>query len=110
MSERYEVILGFAARQVLYGLPSQADREGLADALEEELDDGPNRDAELTIDRYNGYVATPLSFEGYTAVHRPLTQAECKRYADQAEREIAEKVFLVVDILKADSGFRNRSI
>jgi hypothetical protein len=110
----YEVTLGPAAIRVVLGL---RDRKELADALRTELVNGPNADKELSFDSDGNaqtdpdmpsglaYTATPLSFDGYTALHRPMTPAELARLRREQGRPVADRGFYVLDILSAESGF-----
>lgn len=114
----YEVVLAAAAYRVMARLP-QLDREGLADALLSELRNGPNTANEIRFDsriwadvvlaadsEETVYTATPLSFGGYTALHRPLTGKEILRLAEQYGREVPDHGYCVIDILPAESAFR----
>ncbi len=114
----YEVILGPAAVQVIMDL---ADPAPLAESLSSELREGPNADKEV---RYQGsalgadhdgavpsdaiYTATPLSFLAYTAVHRPMTDAELARLQAHERRRVARCGFVVHDILAAESAIARR--
>lgn len=104
----YEVILGPAARRAIQGLQNEKARSGLADALRQELDHGPNAGKEYRFEAASGgevraYTATPLSV-GYTAVHRPLTSAELKKLR-QEQGHAARRGFYVADILEPESAF-----
>jgi hypothetical protein len=113
----YEVILAPAASRVAVGL-RPPDREGLLAALEAELRNGPNADKEIRFDSsiYADaapgdaedavYTATPLSFGGYTVLHRPLTGTELTRLARQENRATAGDGYYVIDILPAETAFR----
>ena len=113
----YEVTLGPAAIRVVLGLK---DRKELADALRTELVNGPNADKEVRFDSdFNAqtnprvlsgvvYTATPLSFDAYTALHRPMTPAELARLSREQGRPVADRGFYVLDILSAESGFASR--
>jgi hypothetical protein len=114
VEDAYEVILATAAKRLVSNLP---DSLALARCLRTELADGPNRDIEVTFDCEvqvcslpgvpgdTVYTATPLSFEAYTAVHRPLTSDELKQLAEQKDGDVAERGFYVLDILPAESAF-----
>ena len=80
MSTKYEVVLGPAAIRTVLGLPDP-ERKELADALRTELLDGPNADEEARFDGPDNvvYRGTPLSFDAYVALHRPMTKEELKR-------------------------------
>jgi len=52
------------------------------------------------------YTATPLSFGGHTAIHRPMRPAELGRRAGQGGQEDGRRVFYVIDVLSAESAFR----
>jgi len=117
----YEVTLGPAAQAVL-SLPDPSDRKELADALRTELVNGPNADKELELTAGEigltemgmgmpddtVYRATPLSFGGYTAIHRPMTEEELKRLQGEQGRPVAADGFYVADILLAESAFSRR--
>lgn len=115
----YEIVLAPAAQRAVAGMPAAA-RKGVTAALEKELVDGPNAAVEV---RFGSsmwaddeprpddvvYTATPLSFGGHTAIHRPMTSAELSKRARQAgqggERN-GRAVFYVIDVLSAESAFR----
>lgn len=112
----YEVVLGPAAIRVVLGLPDPVIRRRLADALQAELIDGPNARNEFRFDdaSYSDrgvgpgqviYTATPLSFAGYTAVHRRLTSEEQDRLHQELDRSTAALGVYVFDILRAESAF-----
>lgn len=113
----YEMVLGPAAIRTVLTLRNLDDRKGLAAALRAELVDEPKPSKELTAGA-NGnthayvdpgvpsgsvYVATPLSFNGYTALHRPLTGEELKRLRREQDRLVADRGLYVVDILPIES-------
>jgi hypothetical protein len=114
MDDAYEVILAAAAKRLVSNLP---DPRALARCLETELADGPNSEIEVTFDCEmqvcspptvpggTVYTATPLSFEAYTALHRPLTSDELKQIAEQNDHDVADRGFYVLDILPAESAF-----
>lgn len=117
-NEPYEVVLGPTAIRVVLSLPDPSDRKQLADALRAELINGPNAHNELRFDeavrtysdRGGGpgkmiYTATPLSFAGYTAVHRRLTKEELKRLRNEQGRSTARQGVYLIDILRAESAF-----
>src|SRR5580698_8861623 len=108
----YEVVLAPAAQRAVAGMPTTA-REGVAAALEDELVDGPNADVEVRFgssmwaDGEPGqddvfYTATPLSFGGHTAIHRPMTPGELGRRTGQGGGENGKRVLYVIDILSAE--------
>jgi hypothetical protein len=115
----YEVTLAPAAIRVISGLRDPKDRWELADALRTELVDGPNADKGLQFDSEGAaqdyvfpglphghvYTAIPLSFDGYTAVHRPMTPGELEQLGRQHDRPVAASGFHVFDILPAGSAF-----
>jgi hypothetical protein len=115
----YEVVLAPAAMRFIAALQA-LDKAGLAEALRLELDDGPNADKEIHIDSSiwadpgqgtqvdTVYTATPLSFGGYTAIHRTLKKTEVKQLERQrgTDRLTADHGFYVIDILPAESAFR----
>lgn len=112
----YEVVLAPAAHRVVccMAMPECA---GLTEALRIELSDGPNSGKEIRFgssvwpDADPGeaeavYTATPLSFDGYTVIHRALSEAEIKRLEEQLGRPTMSWGFYVIDILPAESAFR----
>lgn len=108
----YEVILSPAAQRAVLGLRSEKERAGLADALRQELDRGPNVDKEyrfpVTIrGETRTYTATPLSFGAYTAVHRPMT-AEERRKLRREQGHAGRRGFYVQDILSPESWISSR--
>jgi hypothetical protein len=116
-SSRYAVVLEQAAVRIIESL-SQQDRDGLCDALRKELRGGPNSDKEVRFNPSNWgdvppvdakeqvYTATPLSFGAFTAVHRPLTDAEVDRLRKQGGGLEEESGYNVVDILPPELAFR----
>ena len=111
----YEVALAPAAIRLFRRLRIQP---ALAEALETELANGPNNGNEIRFDSYvrGGvypgasqddvfYTATPLSYAGYTAVHRPMTEDEIERLRREQGRAMARQGFYVIDILPAESAF-----
>ena len=119
MSDTYELTLGPAAIRAFRYLPSTEDQSGLANALRQELLDGPNADNEFRfdcdgkpqvnvgLDPPSGviYTATPLSFRAYTAVHRSMTRAELARLSAEQGRPVTSRGFHVFDLLRAEQGF-----
>jgi hypothetical protein len=114
INDVYEVVLGPAAIRALLSLPDPGDRKELATAVRTELIDGPNAHNELRFDdtlrAYSDlsrapYTATPLSFAGYTAVHRRLTREELERLRREQGRPTAGQGVYVIDILRAESAF-----
>jgi hypothetical protein len=112
----YEVVLGPAAIRVVLSLPDPVIRRRLADALQAELIDGPNAHNEFRFDdaSYSDrgvgpgqvvYTATPLSFAGYTAVHRRLTRDELDRLHRELDGPTATLGVYVFDLLRAESAF-----
>jgi hypothetical protein len=116
MAVPYEVILGPAALRLLLSL---TDSRRLADALAVELASGPNANKEL---RFDGdaqvwlhpaiadnaiYTATPLSVDGYTALHRRLSANELERLRHE-RGVVAEVGVYVIDILPAEAAFSRR--
>lgn len=114
----YEVALGPAAVRTILGLPDPGERDELAGTLRTELLNGPNAHNDYTFDSdartYSDpeaasgkavYTATPLSFAGYTAIHRPLTSEELERLRREQGLSTAELGFYVIDILPAESAF-----
>ncbi|MGH3168560.1 MAG: hypothetical protein ACRDN0_22095 [Trebonia sp.] len=113
MSVKYEIVLGPAANRLIPALPDR-DRKELAEALRTELSEGPNADKEVGFDvdmrpcrpgDVRVYTGTPLSFDAYVAVHRPLTRGELKRLGQEQHRRVARAGFLILDILHPASGF-----
>lgn len=120
MGAMYEVTLGPAAIRAILGLWAGG-RNGLAAALRTELMNGPNADKELELKFGSDsnawayldpgvpegviYTATPLSFNGYTALHRPMTGEELQRLQSEQRRPVATYGFYVLDILPAESAF-----
>jgi len=115
-SRPYEVVLGPAAIRVVLGMPDAVVRRQLADALQTDLVNGPNAHNEFSFDdasypdRGAGpgkvvYKATPLSFAGYTAVHRRLTGEELDRLRQEQDRSTARLGVYVFDVLRAESAF-----
>jgi len=118
MCAAYVVTLGPAAIRMILSSPDPLE---LGEALSVELMNGPNAAAEV---RYNGnaevcsalalpsgtiYTATPLSYNGCTAFHRPMTGAELIRLArEQGGSQIAGQGYYVLDILSAESAFVRR--
>jgi len=114
---RYEVALAPAAIRTILNL---RDPEKLGYALATELADGPNADKVVRYDadavvcaEFIGsgariYTATPLSYDGYTALHRPLMTPELRRLELEQGRQLARLGFYVLDILPAESAFIRR--
>jgi hypothetical protein len=101
MHTTYEVALGPAAIRAIRDLPHQY-RLMLAAALRDELDAGPNSVNAYKFDHGNAqYLATPLSFNAYVAVHRQLTDLELARLSRQAGREVAPRGFWVIEFCSA---------
>ena len=113
----YEVALAPAAIRLFQRLKN-LDQRQLAEALQTELANGPNNGNEIRFDSYvRGsvdpgagqddvfYTATPLSYAGYTAVHRPMTEDEIQRLRREQGRTMALQGFYVIDILPAESAF-----
>ena len=100
----YEVILGPAAQRAVLGLHDKLEMTGLAESLRHELATEPSVSHQYEF-KTSGhtYTATPLSFAGYTAVHRPLSGAELTRLYKEQGRNVAEQGFYVLDILGANS-------
>jgi len=117
----YEVVLGPAAKRAVLSMRFAKDRDRLADALRVELAGGPNAGKEYEFDPYEGgrdyadraapafavYTATPLSFDGYIAIHRPMSKEELQRLRRE-QGYAARRGFYVLDILPVDSGFTRR--
>ena len=106
-TSKYEIVLGPAARRAVLGLETQQNKDDLADALRTELDGGPNLHHEYPFQIGNGevYTATPLSFKGWTAVHRRLTTEELRRLEDEQGRQVEASGFLLFDFLRPQSAF-----
>jgi|SRR5580704_1389951 hypothetical protein len=118
LNSAYDVVLGPAAIRAIVSLPDPSNRKEMADALRTELMNGPNSRSEYKFDsevqayfgRTGGggrviYTATPLSFDGYTAIHRRLTKEELKRLRHRQRASTAEQGVYVIDILPAESAF-----
>jgi hypothetical protein len=116
----YEVTLGPAAKRFVLGMRDAGDRKELADALRTELAAGPNADKEFQFDSAGDarlgadpgapaaavYTAIPLSFSGYTAIHRPMTKDELRRLRqEQGQHAASRQGFFVIDILPAESAW-----
>jgi hypothetical protein len=114
----YEVVLARAATRVIERLPKPS-LDRLARALRTELADGPNARNAVRLSQgltwadddpgdleEQVYTATPLSFDGYTAVHRLMTKTEIERLGEQEDRRTASTGFFVVNLLPAESAFR----
>lgn len=117
-NETYEVALGPAAIRVILSLSDPGERKELANALRTELIRGPNAhneykfdsDVRAYADRGAGqgstvYTATPLSFAGYTAIHRRLSKEEFRRLRREHGPSPATRGLYVIDILAAESAF-----
>jgi hypothetical protein len=112
----YEVVLGPAALRVVMVLRG-ADRVELANTLRTELCEGPNAAREIQL-RFDAdeifepgvpggvYTVTPLSFNGYSAIHRPMGQHELMRLRQERSRAVNGRGCYVIDILPAESAFR----
>lgn len=121
MNGSYEVVLGPAAKRAVLGMRLAKDRDRLADALRVELADGPNAGKEYQFDcndssrdyadrgasAHTAYTAIPLSFDGYIAIHRPVSKEELQRLRRE-QGSAARRGFYVLDILPVDSGFTRR--
>jgi hypothetical protein len=118
MDGAYEITLGPAAIRTMLELRDPGSRRNLANALKAELMNGPNSRVEFRFDPDGGeayadrtrpggiiYTATPLSFNGYTALHRPMKAGELRRLRNEQGRAVAVSGFYVVDILPAESAF-----
>lgn len=120
MSGAYEVTLGPAAERFVLALRRPKDRADLADALRQELaGDGPNSGKAFRFDPAGNavtsadpgtadgsvYTATPLSFKGCTAIHRPMTRAELQRLRRELGHSVARTGLHVFDIIRPDSGY-----
>jgi len=119
----YEVVLAPAAIRTVLSLPGEGDRKELAAVLRTELLGGPNAGSEVKFDsdvlarsdpgKSEGnavYTATPLSFSGYTAVHRRMTAEELSRLKREQGRSTARRGIYVIDILSAESAFIRRTV
>jgi hypothetical protein len=114
MDDAYEVLLAPASERLMRSL---SDPLQLAGCLRTELADGPNADVAVTFDyevqicsapevpSEACYTATPLSFEAFTALHRPMTTEELKQMGEEKNRDVADRGFYVLDILPAESAF-----
>ncbi len=110
--------LGPPAIRTIDSLLDASDREKLEDAVLTELINGPNASRECTFasdgrpcsDRPANsgevvYTATPLSFAGYTAIHRRMTDEELKRLEREQGGPAAAQGIYVIDILPTESAF-----
>jgi hypothetical protein len=119
---RYVVRFGPAADRIIRALEPY-DRGVLHQVLATELDDGPNADKEIRFDSDGAawvftdhddshgqpyYIATPLSFKAYTAIHRPMTRDELSWVAQEDGQAGIGLGFLVLEILAAESAFTRR--
>jgi hypothetical protein len=113
MDTRYELVLAPAAVRALLSLSDPARRE-LAGVLGTELLHGPNArkeafyDADLRACRRERavYTATPLSYDAFVAVHRPLAEDELARLRRERRRRRAlAQGFHVLDILHLTTAF-----
>ncbi|MGH7490082.1 MAG: hypothetical protein ACREMY_31415, partial [bacterium] len=76
----------------------------LADSLKHEL--APQRNARRKFQFEESgrvYTATPLSFAGYTAIHRPLSEEEITRLHKQQGESALDRGYYVLDILGTES-------
>ncbi len=113
MDTRYELVLAPAAVRALLSLSDPARME-LAGVLGTELLYGPNArkeafyDADLRACRRERavYTATPLSYDAFVAVHRPLADDELARLRRESRRRRAfAQGFHVLDILHLTTAF-----
>ncbi|OJF13471.1 hypothetical protein [Couchioplanes caeruleus] len=103
---KYEVVLSPAAWRAIRDLRTVQDRDDLADCLGKELDQGPNAENVWVFqigDR--NYTATPLTFRGWVAIHRPLSRAELDRLGDEQGRRVESMGFLIHDLLPPHTAF-----
>ncbi|AGL15312.1 hypothetical protein [Actinoplanes sp. N902-109] len=107
MAAKYEVVLSPAAWREIRELRTMQDRDDLADALGKELIDGPNvRSAWSFKIGEVRYTAVPLTFRGWVAIYRELTQKELDRVADERpKRRVESSGFLVFDLLPPHTAF-----
>jgi len=113
MDTRYELVLAPAAVRALLSLSDPA-RMALAMVLGTELLNGPNArkeafyDADLRACRREKavYTATPLSYDAFVAVHRPLSEDELARLRrEKGRRRALAQGFHVLDILHLTTAF-----
>jgi hypothetical protein len=113
MDTRYELVLAPAAVRALLSLSDPA-RMALAVGLGTELLNGPNArkeafyDADLRTCRREKavYTATPLSYDAFVAVHRPLSEDELARLRrEKGRRRALARGFHVLDILHLTTAF-----
>jgi hypothetical protein len=113
MDTRYELVLAPAAVRALLSLSDPARME-LAGVLGTELLNGPNArkeafyDADLRACRRERavYTATPLSYDAFVAVHRPLAEDELARLRrERRRRRPLAQGFHVLDILHLTTAF-----
>jgi hypothetical protein len=112
-SPKYEVILGPAAIRAILGMSSPGEHIKLATALRAELaggfctgkevrldaDGNPCLPGALVLPGEKVYTATPLSFRGCTALHRPMTGEELDRLQREQGRPVAGRGFYVIGLL-----------
>ena len=113
MDMKYELVLAPAAVRALLSLRDPARME-LAVVLGTELLNGPNArkeafyDADLRACRRERavYTATPLSYDAFVAVHRPLSEDELARLRrEKGRRRALAQGFHVLDILHLTTAF-----
>lgn len=108
----YEVVLGPAAMRAILGVRNSEGRDQIADALRKELLNGPNADKEYRFDSDGSgvpstgrdapsvvYTATPLTFNAYVAIHRPMTGQELSLLRRERGDPVTNHGFYVLDIL-----------
>jgi hypothetical protein len=74
-------------------------------AIEVQFDSSMWNDGD-PVDPGKVYRATPLSFCGYTAIHRMMTSDEVERLRQEDESSTANRGFYVIDLLAPESAFR----
>ena len=113
MDMRYELVLAPAAVRAVLSLRDPARME-LAVVIGTELLNGPNArkeafyDADLRACRRERavYTATPLSYDAFVAVHRPLSADELARLRrEKGRRRTFAGGFHVLDILHLTTAF-----
>jgi hypothetical protein len=99
----YAVILGPSAIRTIRGLSAEEERKRLGDALRKELKGGLHEEKQFIFESDGvSYTATPLSFRGYTAIHRPMTKGEIDRLREDRTGKTAGNGFYVIDILSME--------
>ena len=59
----------------------------------------------VTLGRHVVYTGTPLTFDAYIALHRPMSKEELRRLRREQGRRVAALGFFVPDILHPATAF-----